>query len=123
MRMRESEQEEANTVTDQMSSWMETHVSRRGFLGRGGKIAAGIGLGLLGGSYQPSAAKATVLNQFCCTGDICNGCPSTIGQCPSGWSYTGYTWTCCDGSGRIAYCWDCNGPSFCVCNQLSGSLC
>lgn len=110
-------------MTDQLSTWMESHVSRRGFLGRGGKLAAAVGLGLLGGAVVAESARA---DQFCCTGaGICNGCPPTVGQCPSGWSYDGYTWVCCDGlRHRAARCWDCTkGSSLCICNLLTGDVC
>jgi hypothetical protein len=111
-------------MTDTIAEWVDERTSRRGFLGRTGKVLAGVGFGLLAGGVTAGVAGAV---SYCCTGTQCLGCPATIGQCPSGYTYTGYTWICCE-SGfnppRAVYCWDCQrSGTKCFCNKVGGQIC
>src|SRR5262249_28861559 len=53
---------------------------------------------------------AELLLERCCGPDCqCSRCPGTCpntNSCQSGWYYSGYKWTCCQGT-RIVYCRDC----------------
>jgi hypothetical protein len=114
-------------MTDKMSMWVDENLSRRGFLGRTGKVVGALGFAMLGGLANPGHSSATILIDGCCDGTHCPLCSATPGVCATGYTYTGYTWQCCYGT-NIMYCWDCAhhdplGDTKCFCNSVSGVQC
>ena len=112
-------------MTDKIAGWIDERTSRKRFLGRTGKVMAGVGFGLLAGAYRPDVAGA---NLYCCSGaSECGGCPSTVGSCPAGWTYTGNNWSCCWFNGQldvVVHCWYCTKfGSSCICTQRTGNVC
>jgi hypothetical protein len=97
--------------------------SRRGFLARASAVLVGVGaMGVVEASTAAADAPA------CCTGHNCKAaggsCPG-VGMCPTGWTYTGYTWTCCAGN-HLVYCSDCRSAStgqVCACSYRSRNSC
>lgn len=98
--------------------------SRRSFLAKAGAGLLAVGVGDLAVAGTASAAPG------CCTGTSCSslglscGCPA--GSCPPGWTWDGYTWTCCGPTGtHVLFCSDCTTQQggFCVCGCYSSSRC
>ena len=111
-------------MTDKIAGWVDERTSRKRFLGRTGKVMAGVGFGLLAGAYRPNVAGATI---YCCGGTECGGCPSTVNTCPFSYSWTGNSWSCCWPNGSLSIvirCWSCTKPgSTCNCTQRTGNVC
>ena len=99
---------------------LDARTSRRGFLARTAAFLGAVGVGSLS---QASTAEATTDGLLCCTGAECAACSGQPSRCASGYTYTGYTWTCCS-SGSVRYCTDCrrNG-STCTCQSGSQLKC
>jgi hypothetical protein len=104
-----------------------SRTSRRGFLAKTSALLAAIGLGEVG------VARAAEAAPLCCTGIACVdmglecvcGDPFPI-ECPTGWTYTGYTWACCLGGHqeKLFMCRDCQkGRHICVCGCNSNFNC
>jgi len=109
-------------LVEEATSQVYNRTSRRGFLARTAGVLAAVGLGELAAAAPASAAPG------CCSGTSCISlglvctCPT---GCPSGYTYTGYTWACCLGA-RIYYCHDCRkngGTSICVCGCAGPQPC
>lgn len=96
------------SVAARISEAIYKHASRRGFLAK--MSGALIGAGFVGAINVVEADAAPL----CCCCNQCSGCPG-INQCSPGWSWTGYTWTCCNGNCTV-YCSDCK-------NNSTGSVC
>jgi hypothetical protein len=97
---------------------------RRGFLAKASALL--IGASAAGVLAEPTPAAADAPS--CCSGAGCKAsggsCPG-VGACPSGWTYTGYTWTCCSGH-YLLYCSDCRNDTtglVCSCTYHTRSRC
>src|SRR5689334_21018899 len=95
-------------LSQQAGQAVYRRTARRGFLARAAAVMIGVGVASVTDT-QPAAAEAP----GCCTGRNCKAgggsCPG-VGLCPGGWTYTGYTWTCCSGN-RKYYCSDCRNDT------------
>jgi hypothetical protein len=99
---------------------LDKGLSRRSFLSKAGKVVAGAGVLLAANVAGAPTAEATA----CCgPSSRCACCTTTPGKCCSGYSYTGYTWSCCYGT-RLYTCWDCrrNGRR-CHCARATQAIC
>jgi len=97
--------------------------SRRGLLAKASAVLLGLGVGSVA-----DASSAAADAPACCTGRNCKAgggsCPG-VGVCPSGWTYTGYTWSCCTGNKTIM-CSDCRSNStgqVCACSYRTNQSC
>lgn len=114
-------------LTEGLLDWQERRMSRRGFMAKMGRVAAGIGLVMVGAAAMPLRAHAN----NCCSNLCGAGCPGTIG-CPSGCTVNGNPTLCCD-SGAVGstntvhqcqQCTSCSGPGgVCYCEYDTGNSC
>lgn len=113
-------------LTDGLLSWQEQRLSRRGFMAKMGRVAAGIGLVMAGAAALPARVYAGA----CCPTPACSGCPSTIG-CPTNCTVNGNPTVCCD-TGYIGatetvhqcqQCTMCQIAGTCYCEVDTGNAC
>ena len=99
---------------------VQRRLSRRGFLAMFGRLAAGLGLAMLGVAGTSRTASAN-----CCPSPTCNAhthpCPTS--GCPTGCPTVDST-QCCDVSGFFHICWQCIcGGLGCYCEEVTHEPC
>jgi len=99
---------------------VQRRLSRRGLLALCGRLAAGLGLAMLGVAGTSRRALAD-----CCPGPTCDAhthpCPSS--GCPMGCIFVNSS-QCCDASGFIHVCWQCFcSPITCYCEEPTHEPC
>lgn len=118
---------ERQSLQSRAAQAIYSHSSRRGFLAKTAAAVSAFGMGEVLLNQQPASAASGIPDApECCVGTACSSCPGTCPgttQCPSGWTWDGYRWSCCLGS-RVVFCRDCvKTGSLCVCACVTQNLC
>jgi hypothetical protein len=107
-----------------ITNWMESRLSRRGFLAWTGKVTLAVGMAMTGANMLALRVWAA-----CCAGTPCTGCQNPPAICPIGY-VPGLHHYCCDTTGAAPSCHQCTPchsdsqiPPDCVCEYDLGFSC